>query len=71
MAFGSNFCGAGVGTGLRAFPLPTMPATPAYEVINFAFAKKLGVSDSAIDEWRSDISSHMRESLPAWLFHQL
>ena len=55
--------GLGVGTGLRAFPLPTMPATPAYEVTNFAFAKKLGVSDSAVDEWRGDISSHMRDSL--------
>ncbi len=55
--------GLGVGSGLRALPLPTMPLTRSYEVTNFGFAKKLGLSDAAIADWKRDVSTFNKESL--------
>lgn len=55
--------GLGVGSGLRALPLPTMPLTRAYEVTSFGFAKALGLSDAAIADWKRDVSTFARESL--------
>jgi hypothetical protein len=55
--------GLGVGTGLRALPLPTMPPTRSYEVTSFGFAKKLGLSDAAIADWKRDVSTFNKESL--------
>lgn len=55
--------GLGVGSGLRALPLPPMPPTRSYEVTNFDFAKKLGLSDAAIADWRRDVSTFAPKSL--------
>jgi len=55
--------GLGVGSGLRALPLPTMPLTRSYEVTSFGFAKKLGLSDAAIADWKRDVSTFNKESL--------
>jgi hypothetical protein len=55
--------GLGVGTGLRALPLPTMPLTRAYEVTSFGFAKSLGLSDAAIADWKRDVGTFTKESL--------
>lgn len=55
--------GLGVGTGLRALPLPTMPLTRAYEVTSFGFAKALGLSDAAIADWKRDVSTFNKSSL--------
>ncbi|CAM2340728.1 sacsin N-terminal ATP-binding-like domain-containing protein [Burkholderia vietnamiensis] len=55
--------GLGVGGGLRALPLPSMPPTRSYEVTNFGFAKKLGLSDSAIADWKRDVGTFNKESL--------
>lgn len=55
--------GLGVGRGLRALPLPTMPLTRSYEVTSFGFAKKLGLSDAAIADWKRDVSIFNKESL--------
>jgi len=55
--------GLGVGRGLRALPLPTMPLTRSYEVTSFGFAKKLGLSDAAIADWKRDVSTFNKESL--------
>lgn len=55
--------GLGVGTGLRALPLPTMPLTRAYEVTSFGFASSLGLSDAAIADWKRDVSTFTKESL--------
>lgn len=55
--------GLGVGTGLRALALPTMPLTRAYEVTSFDFAKKLGLSESAVDDWKRDVSTFTKQSL--------
>jgi Domain of unknown function (DUF3883) len=55
--------GLGVRSGLLALPLPTVPATRAYEVTSFGFAEKLGLSESATGEWRRDISTHMKKGL--------
>lgn len=53
----------GVGSGLRALPLPSMPPARSYEVASFGFAKKLGLSDAAIADWKRDISTFNKESL--------
>lgn len=55
--------GLGVGTGLRALPLPTMPLTRAYDVTSFGFAKALGLSDAAIADWKRDLSTFNKDSL--------
>lgn len=55
--------GLGVGTGLRALPLPTMPPTRAYEITSFGFAKALGLSDAAIADWKRDVSTFTKGSL--------
>lgn len=55
--------GLGVGAGLRALPLPTMPLTRSYEVTSFDFARKLGLSDAAIEDWKRDVSTFNKESL--------
>ena len=55
--------GLGVHSGLQAIALPTMPATRAYDVTSFTFAKTLGVSDSAVNEWRTDVGRYMKEGL--------
>lgn len=55
--------GLGVGSGLRALPLPSMPPTRSYEVTSFEFAKKLDLSDAAIANWKRDVSTFDKESL--------
>jgi hypothetical protein len=55
--------GLGVGSGLRALPLPIMPLTRAYEVTSFGFAKALGLSDAAIADWKRDVSTFNKASL--------
>lgn len=51
--------GLGVRCGLRALPLPALQATRAYEVTSLAFAKKLGISEAAVGEWRQDLTANM------------
>ncbi|QIO48174.1 DUF3883 domain-containing protein (plasmid) [Rhizobium leguminosarum bv. trifolii] len=55
--------GLGVGTGLRALALPTMPLTRAYEVTNFSFANRLGLSEASTADWKRDVSTYNKESL--------
>ncbi|MET3482773.1 DUF3883 domain-containing protein [Methylobacterium sp. 1973] len=55
--------GLGVGIGLRALDLPMMPLTRADEVTGFGFAKKLGLSESAVDDWKRDVSTFAKRSL--------
>ena len=55
--------GLGVGSGLRALPLPSMPPTRSYEVTSFGFAKNLGLSDAAIADWKRDVSKFNKDSL--------
>lgn len=55
--------GLGVGTGLRALRLTTMVPKPSYEIKSFAFAKALGLSDSAVADWKQDINTFNPESL--------
>ena len=64
MALWAEFLrGLGVGSGLRALPLPSMSPTRSYEVTSFGFAKKLGLSDAAIADWKRDVSTFNKDSL--------
>ncbi|WP_342846007.1 DUF3883 domain-containing protein [Sulfitobacter sp. AS59] len=55
--------GLGVGSGLRALPMPSVPPTRSFEITSFGFAKKLCLSDAAIADWKRDVSTFSKESL--------
>ena len=55
--------GLGVGSGLRALSLPSMLPTRSYEVTSFEFAKRIGLSEAAIADWKRDVSIFDKESL--------